>query len=342
MINFVILFAVIVAAIIYYVQKRNALIAVVLCGIGLAIVVAVNAASLVFSASSVELISGQVTGKDRHYDPDEETYSCGKDKTCTREIPRWRWDVESDTGDDYSEHTYSKSDVPEIYANARKGEPFARTKMFLNFQYVSDQTISVNKQFEYTGWLPEYPSIYNGYRVDRGISNVVDSSELSKALAQMQRQWGPEYGANVIVTVVSYKASGFNEALRNKWVGGKKNDIVLTLYLDDDKTVKKVELFSRSTSNKHNKEMADFNIMLRDTAAQIGTYDPVKVIPVVNSALPYFEREDLSKYDFLMNDYEAPWFVYVLSVVLAFVAMFFAMVKMEESMRYSYNRRRYF
>ena len=283
-------------------------------------------AALWFAASSYEIISGTVVDKSVIYDPTTESYSCGTDskgnsKTCTRTVPRWRFEVEADVGTWY-EHSYSRLTVPTVYSRAKVGEAFAKEKMFMNYQYVNDETVLVNKLDAYDGWLPDYPSVYDGYKVNRALSNVVDVSELNVALANAERVWGKKYGVNVTAAVVHEKAEMFPNALRNKWVGGKKNDVVLTLFINADKKVVRSNVFSRSTSTKRTTEYADFNTTLRENAARIETLDVQKLVSVIDATLPYFEREDLAEHDFGATSYSAPWYVNMLGIFVVMLACF--------------------
>lgn len=282
--------------------------------------------ALWLAASSYEIISGTVTEKNVIYDPETESYSCGTDshgktKTCTRTVPRWRFEVEADVGTWY-DHAYSRTNYPKIYAQAKIGEPFAKEKMFMNYQYVNDETVQVNKLAAYDGWLPDYPSVYDGYKVNRAFSNVVDVSELNAALANAERVWGKKFGVNVIVMVVHEKAELFPEALRNKWVGGKKNDVVLTLFINSEKRVVRSSVFSRSTSTKRTTEYADFNTTLRENAARIESLDVPKLVSVIDATLPYFEREDLAEHDFGATSYSAPWYVNMMGIFAVIGACF--------------------
>lgn len=305
--------------------------------IGFVAAIVVYVGGMLASASALEVISGQVTAKSWHYDPEEETYSCGVDKTCTRQIPRWRWDVESDTGQPYSEYTYTKSS-PDIWDGAKVGEPFARNSLFLNFQYVHEQSVAFDRNVTYDGWLPEYPGIYYGFRVNRCMSNVVDCEELGRLLQIAHKRWGPTYQANAMVVIVSEKAVGFAEALRSEWTGGKKNDTILVLYVDGDLKVTRVEVFGRSTSNKRNSEYADFNLILREQAVRVGTFDEQKVVAALDSALPYFERENLDDYDFMVNAYQPPVWATALHLLLIALAMLGAVAKYRKETRFSYRR----
>lgn len=283
-------------------------------------------AAMWISATSYEIISGHVTGKEVVYDPTTETYSCGTDskgntKTCTRTVPRWRFEVQADVGT-WWDHSYSRWSVPSVYERAVIGEPFAKEKMFMNYQYVNEETVMVNKRNAYAQWLPDYPSVYDGYRVDHAFSNVLNVDELNRAIANAQKVWGPKYGVNVIVAIVHEKQEGFADALRDKWVGGKKNDVVLTMYINSELHVTRARVFSRSTSTKRTTEYADFNTTVRENAQRIDTVNTQQIIKVFDESLPFFEREDLAQHDYGAASYSASWWVNLLGALVILIVAF--------------------
>ena len=300
--------------------------------IGLVVALATFYGPMYWQASDEELLSGSVAEKNRVYDPETEYYDCGKDshgntKTCSREIPRWRWDVVSDYGDRYSEHTYQSIRAPEIYSGAQIGDPFASTKRFLNFQNVSDQSVMVDRQSaeEYRGWLPRYPHVYAGFKVSRGFSNTpcMDQRGLSHHLSLAQKRWGPMHGVNVSVIVVGPKTNWnqFTNALASKWKGGKKNDAVLVLGVDDECRAVHAWSFSRSADEKLDDRGRTFTTALYVNAhealsQQKGPISVPVIIDSIDKSLSLFQREDLGRYDFLADEYSPPYWLVGVSLVL--------------------------
>lgn len=271
-------------------------------------------------SSSYELISGRVTAKDWEYDPTYVSESCGKDCTRMKEVPRWRWDVKGDVGK-HSEYTDWKRE-PRIYREAVIGEPFATTKHFRNAQYLAAGSVLYDHS-DYSGWMPDYPRIRDGFRVDRCLSGVADCKTMNRLLAEAQRSWGPGHKVNVIVVAVAADAKGFDTALRQHWVGGKKNDAVVVVYLGAGQTISEVRAFSRSTGTVLATDGRNFNTYLRENVAAVGTWDEARIIAAIAPALPFFDREDLSKHDFWAETFQLPWY-WILGQIVLLAAMFAA------------------
>lgn len=305
---------------------------------GLVVAFVVYYGPMYWQASDLELLSGSVVEKKRVYDPDTESYDCGKDskgntQTCTRDVPRWRWDVISDIdGAKFSEYTRQAIRSPEIYANAQIGDPFTSAHRFLNFQNVSDQSVMIDQEAggQYVGWLPEYPQVYGGFKVQRGFSTspFVDQRELSRQLNVAQKRWGPMHGVNVSIVVIGEHtdANKFFHALKSKWKGGKKNDAVLIVRVDDAGRMTNTNAFSRSADDLTNEEGLAFTTLLHVNAMK--TYSPAstkfdveKIIASVDSSLAYFKREDLGRYDFLKDEYTPPYWLIVLSLLAVGVSV---------------------
>ncbi|MND77236.1 hypothetical protein D3C80_689060 [compost metagenome] len=344
------LLAVIFVAAILYFKFRDPEPTVYAVVLGAVIALAGYYVPLAVSSNDTELISGAVTKKERVYDEEIETYICGHDshgnaKYCTRTIPRWRWDIISNIGDSYSDYTYSKNRMPEIYAATQVGDPYSDTRTFKNYQRVSSQTVKFNRELEYKGWLPPYPAIYGGFKVSRAFSLVdgVDQRELSKALSIAHRSWGPSYGANAIVVILNDATdiASFREALYTKWNGGKKNDAVLILKLDKENKVSDVRTFGRSSDNATDEKGRSFTQRLIEESKALGEYSPEKVVNVINGSLPLFYREDLRKYDFLETEYAPPLWLDILIFALIVIAMTLTVNSMSDRYRLFSRRRAY-
>lgn len=304
--------------------------------VGVIVSCAVYYGPMYWQASDLQLLSGSVAEKKRVYDPETESYDCGKDsqgntKTCTREIPRWRWDVVSDIdGDKFSEYTHQSIRAPEIYTNTKIGDPYTASKRFLNFQNVSEQSVLLDRESagEYVGWLPEYPHVYSGFKVQRGYSTspMVDQRELSARLNEAQKRWGPLHGVNVIVVVIGPQADAnkFYYALKSKWKGGKKNDAVLIVRVDEEGKMTNTNSFSRSADNLLNEEGRVFTTLLHVNAMKTYTASNKKfnaelIIASIDQSLKYFQREDLGRYDFLKDEYVPPYWLVALSLLAILV-----------------------
>jgi len=334
------------------------------CGFlaGIAASLALYYGPMYWQASDTEIISGSVAKKQRVYDPDTEYYDCGKDshgntKTCSREIPRWRWDVISDYGDYYSEHTSQSIRAPAIYSQAQIGDPYASTQRFMNYQNVSDQSVMVDRTSaeEYQGWLPAYPHIYSGFKVSRGFSNTpcMDQRGLSHFLSVAQKRWGPMHGVNVSVIVVGPKTNWnqFVNAVASKWNGGKKNDAVLFLGVNDECRTIHAWAFSRSADEKIDKSGRAFTTALFVNAheALIQQKGPISVPTIIDSidgSLALFQREDLGRYDFLKDEYTPPMWLIVLSLIAIAAIVWITVNKLSErwsaGYRGMYRRHGYF
>lgn len=328
-----------------------------LLGLGVGVIVAIAAfyGPMYWQASDLELLSGSVAEKKRVYDPETETYNCGTDskgnaQTCTRTIPRWRWDVVSDIDDKkFSEYTHQSVRSPEIYSRAQVGDPFTASHRFLNFQNVSEQSVLLDHASadKYVGWLPDYPQIYSGYKVQRGFSTspMVDQRDLSRMLNEAHKRWGPMHGVNVIVVVIGPQAdaNSFFYALKSKWKGGKKNDAVLIVRVDEAGTMTNTNSFSRSADDLTNEEGLAFTTMLHVNAMKTFTaankkFDPELIIASIDKSLAYFKREDLGRYDFLKDEYMPPYWLVFLSLI-AIVATVSITVNQIVGRRNAYGRR---
>jgi hypothetical protein len=329
---FVYLFVAILAAAYWWRREHDFMATLAGLAVSLIVAGATFYGPMYWQASDLELLSGSVVEKKRVYDPETETYDCGKDskgntQTCTRTIPRWRWDVISDIDNDkFSEYTRQSVRSPEIYSRTQIGDPYTASHRFLNFQNVSESSVLLDRESagEYVGWLPEYPQIYAGFKVQRGFSTspLVDQRVLSSMINVAHKRWGPMHGVNVIVVVIGPQtdATKFFYALKSKWKGGKKNDAVLIVRVDEKGEMTNTNAFSRSADNLTDERGMAFTTMLHVNALDTFTpstkkFDPELIVASIDKSLKYFQREDLGRYDFLKDEYMPPYWLVLLSLI---------------------------
>lgn len=119
---------------------------------------------------------------------------------------------------------------PNIYVayNRTSGEyyPVTDTRMWSNKIKATPSTFSFAKVPETTKGLFEYPKNDDPFRSDRLLGTAlatIDSLEFDRMNARL----GPRKQVNVIMIGMGSADSMLGEWQRSKWIGGKKNDVVI-------------------------------------------------------------------------------------------------------------------
>src|SRR5581483_10351865 len=187
---------------------------------------------------------------------------------------------------------------PRRWEDVVVGEPATVTHGFTNYIKGSPDTLFRHQGLveKYEKDIPSYPGeVYDYYRVRRLVSQVAlpDSEAWNKDLAEVNADLGPTKQADVAVVVLSQKPREFYSALEEKWIGGKKNDVVLVIDLDSNGVIDWVEVMAW-TDNKI------FQVELRDEVYGSGVQH-LNRESIIKSIKFYVQRDYVRKH---MKDFE--------------------------------------
>lgn len=312
---------------------------ITLTELSLNIVIVVAAVSAVWAggryaqSADVEILNGQVASKDSRRVSCEHDYQCnphtvcrgtGKARSCTTEYDTCHehsWDQSW-----YLQTTVSELEVPRVdrrgtsepprWTAARPGDPVAVAHDHTNyikgapdslFSAVAEQTALSR----FAEQLPAYPlSIYDLHYVDRVLSNgvaVPDLAAWNKDVAMRLRTLGPQKQANWVVVVTKSADPTYADALRVKWLGGKKNDIVVVLGAPAYPKLEWVRVLSWT-----DKEL--FKVQLRDDLLKVQTVDRETVLGLMERhTKASFERKHMKDFVYLANEIQPPGWLLVLA-----------------------------
>lgn len=292
-----------------------------------------------YPAADVEVLNGYVTNKQQVYNPRTEYYDCncrmvtrssgsGKNRTtsrvrecstCTRTIPEWDWTVYTTVGNlDISRIDSDGRREPPRWTRVQIGEPAARENSYINqIKGVKDSIFHFDKSLisQYEDKVPEYPRVRDYYRFDRiiNLTKTVDTKNWNPYINDKLKTLGKEKQLNVIVVVTDYEYAFF-DALKYKWLGGKKNDVVMVIGNKDGKVswfastsladgYKNQTLHANLRMNSHNKEINDafiaeqMDIVARD-----------------------FVRTPMEEFEYLTSESEPAGWVMILAILLGVAA----------------------
>lgn len=272
------------------------------------------------------LINGQVTDKKREEVHCRHSYDCNcyystrtwHDKTgthtsrtkhcstCYYHLYDVDWNVYSNISDTTSIDKLDRQGLqePPRWTQVIIGEPYSKTESYQN--YVKGSKASLFNLEKYTkaeyAAIPDEPiGIHDYYRsthaVDMG-TGVKNLSQLDAAMADVSAKLGPTKQVNVVMAFTP-KSMDYAYAIRNKWLGGKKNDVLIIIGTKTWPTVDWVQVFSWSKN-----EMV--NIKIRDDIMGVGTLADANVIGqiVATDVSANFVRREMKEFEYLKNEIE--------------------------------------
>lgn len=299
-------------------------------------------AALSNRTSDTEIWSGRVTNKTKENVGCCHSYKChchdvcrgtGKDRSCSEECDtcyRHGHDLEWNAVSSNDELVYhntcnapSDSD-PARWSRIVVGEPTAYPHAFTNYIKGNPDSImsrqGVNAALVAT--VPEYPEVFDHYRVRRfltaGQVNIPNIEGLNDRLSQLNAELGSVRQVNMIIMVANTADQMYLEAVRQAWLGGKKNDLITVIGVrpaDGKLELAWVGVVSWT-------KVEDIKIAIRDEIMAGGVFDGDRVLSVVRSQVAAkFVRRHMSDFEYMKATIEptegVQWALFAVGILLS-------------------------
>lgn len=281
------------------------------------------------SLSDTATINGQVVSKTRdkvscrHSYPCRcRTTSCGKGcSTTTCDICYDHsydidWNVHADVGG-VSISTIDRQGLqePPRWTNTVIGEPFATTQSYTNYiKAAPDSLFNRLKADKYLAKVPEYPQfIYDYYKVDRFVSvgiPITNVKEWNEGISNILRKLGPAKQSNIVM-IVTKEPKEFADAVAYKWLGGKKNDVVVVVGTTTYPEISWVKVLTWS-------KFGIFEVKLRDILLEHKTLDVAQTLKDIDEIITkHYTRKPMEEFKYLENEFDPPAWVLWLAIIVS-------------------------
>lgn len=309
-----------------------------IAALGAVITATVYAVGAYSETADEEIWSGQIIQKQRVHDTYEESYECncttsrdskGNTKrscqTCYRTHYTVEWNCNTTIGsfqydklDRTSRSVYLSPD-PQNYTVAQVGDPVSRSVGFTNYvKAVPDSLFHAHNIQKFEKMLPEYPGqIYSMYKINRALSvgvPVPDLAQWNQDISLALRTLGPQKQANIIVLFANTADQSYVQALEGKWIGGKKNDIIVVMGVTQYPKIDFVTISSWT-------DKQIFKVELRNAIMDIGEVNRPKIMAAITEHTnKSFVRKQMKDFEYLKAQIEPPTWVLTLAVILGMIA----------------------
>lgn len=283
--------------------------------------------------SDVEIINGEVVGKDREHGTYLESYSCRcrtvrsgkttstKCDTCYRRHYTVDWTCQTNIGsftidseDSRSSAVYNLPD-PSRYTQIQKGDPVSKTHHYVNYVKGAPDSLfhHINTK-KHKKLIPPYPErIYDIYKIDRVLDvgvGVPDIKTWNQDISHLLKKLGPQKQANVIIVFVNTNDQSYLHSLEGEWIGGNKNDIIVVVGSTSYPKIDWVGISSWTDSQL-------FKVQLRDDIMSFENIDRSKILSAIeHRTMTSFVRKNMEDFKYLEDQIEPPLWVIVLAAIL--------------------------
>lgn len=303
------------------------------------LVIGINYGSVRMKTTDVEILSGHVTDKTRKHDHYKKRH-----ETCTtvnerRKCRVWyedrytvEWDIHTTLGkinvqslDRGSRSVYATPN-PQVYADAVVGEPAAKEHTYTNYLK------GIPKEFLYTEHMastpealakvPAYPSIYSLYKINRvmDLDNVLPAGlaeQFNLAISNELKTLGPSKEVNILL-LAGHWDDTFQYAIRERWDGGKKNDVIVYIGVEDGKIVEaRVQTWGDNEL---------FSLRLQDVLVEHGIVDDTMLTSIFEQIQHSYKRPQMKDYEYLRVHIQPSNMAIVLMFTLVFLSPFGVML----------------
>lgn len=286
--------------------------------------------------ADTEILNGQVTSKNSERVSCGHSYQCmciescsgsGSSRSCTTICQTCydhpydvSWNVLTDVGNFTIDRINSQgTKMPPRWNIVKVGDPVAVDHSYKNyikaapdslFSAVAEKTALAR----YGDLVPAYPlKIYDYHYLDRVIAQgvaVADLAAWNKDLANRLRTAGPLKQVNWVVLLTNSADPAYADAVRVKWLGGKKNDVIVVLGAPEYPKLAWTRIVSWT-----DKEL--FKVQLRDDLLKLEALDHTAVFDLLEKhSGESFVRKNMADFEYLSNEIEPPTWVLIMAGLL--------------------------
>lgn len=286
-----------------------------------------------------EILNGEVISKKREHGSYVRSYSCncttrcsgsGKTQSCSTVCQtcyenRYTVDWYANTTlgkitfkslDTASRSVYNSPD-PTSFIKCKPGEPASKEHWYVNYvKATPDSLFNTGMVSNYE--IPSYPEVYDFYRYNRVINvnskiKQEDILKLNNKISDSLKTLGALRQVNVIVVLTEIDDTSYRHAIENAWIGGKKNDVVVFLGMDEyNYTWVDVMTWALNSGNEL------FRVKLKDEIFSHKQFDIDKISGSIEQQIKaHYDRPKMEDFEYLKDEINPPTWVIVLALILS-------------------------
>jgi hypothetical protein len=283
-----------------------------------------------------EIWNGRVVRKYSQHVSCEHSYSCncrescsgsGKNRSCSTTCDTCYdhsydidWNVEDSTGFSWKINRIDRRGTgkPPRWESTQMSEPTSHTHSYTNYIKGSPDSLFQRHGLveKFKSALPAYPlGIYDYWKLDRVVAMVTsfpDTADWNRDLAQLNSRIGQAHQANALIVVVKNMPRDYFYALEQHWLGGKKNDVIPVISVDDDNKIQWVEVMALSNE--------DFKVKLKDAIVDTKVLSREGVMSALKTNVETsFTRRPMKDFEYLKANVQPTFAQWITGFVIGLI-----------------------
>lgn len=260
-------------------------------------------------------------------------YSNGKLKKRSRQVKvflyptEFDWIVKTSLGDSHEIERIDDRGVypPPKFIAVNKGDYAASTNIYQNpllitevslFNSSSNQNLFTEKELEE---VPNYPKIFEQYKFNPVLNATkFNTKEISDLVRDRMRELGKKKELNTVFVLYNPATAPaqYKEKIMEKWHGGKKNDVILFMGVDNTGII--TEFSSVSYANNMGNEFLHSTLSMF-MAGSTESLNTTTIDSIMNIISDEFKRMPASEFEYLIRDVKPSPFLSILIVLIVCV-----------------------
>lgn len=338
MVFLVLLIAPIIICVLTFVVLKTISAKELLLQFGSAILIAGVSAGLMSCVSThdTEILSGSVISKQQTRVSCSHSYSCrcrnscsgsGKNKSCHRVCDTcydhshdYDWDVDTTVGNIEIDRIDRQGvHEPPRWSAVFVGEPVVTTHGYDNYIKAAPDSLFRHQGSleKYKGQIPEYPNdVYDYYKINRLVTvgfRLENEARWNESLMVLNADLGAKKQVNAIIVIVKNKPHDYYYALEQAWIGGKKNDAILVLSVDEQLKPQWAKVMTWTTNKV-------FEIKLRDAIMAQEQISLLSTMRILHSSIDqFYKRKPMKDFEYLESSITPSTTSWVVSMIIQLI-----------------------
>ncbi len=233
-------------------------------------------------------------------------------------------------------------DEPPRWTAVQIGEPYSETRSYENYIKANPDSLFNYQGLaeKYQGQLPSYPArVYDYYKLDRIVLldgvQLENVKGLSEKLSKMNGELGPVKKVNMVLVVVKNRPEEYFYALQHAWIGGKKNDVITVINVDDNNNISWVEVMAWTK---------DFMVqtVIKDEVVKLGSLNGDAILTTMRDAVSnHYVRKPMEEFEYLKDATRISFTGWIISMIIGLIVsvVLGIIFLMNDEQYYSHNRR---
>jgi len=222
--------------------------------------------------------------------------------------------------------------MPSRWEAIQKNDPVAVSHSYRNYIKASEGSLFQDES-EAKKSFPSYPEIYDIYKINRVINIDVKGIDpsfyngMSSRLAEILRTVGPAKQVNIVILFTIQGEDIFYE-MKKSWHGGKKNDVIVMIGLDETKHIKWARASALADNNRVLTEIQLDLASIQDPIDKEGVRENI-LSKIEQPVMYYHKRKSMKKFEYLKYSFvPSIWslvFAFISNLAISIFYMYYAL-----------------